>query len=112
GPAAAPLDVPAGGDHAALPAADPATLPPPPPVLAPAEQPVRWLFYTSGTTAAPKGVRHTDGSIIAATTGIVDSYRITAADRQAIGFPVAHVGGVIWLVGGAVTGFTQLLVES
>jgi acyl-CoA synthetase (AMP-forming)/AMP-acid ligase II len=77
-----------------------------------ADQPVGWLFYTSGTTADPKGVRHTDASIIAAARGIVGSYRITAADRQAIAFPVAHVGGVIWLVGGLLTGFTQLLVES
>jgi acyl-coenzyme A synthetase/AMP-(fatty) acid ligase len=41
----------------ALPEGDPARLPPPP------SDPhvVRWLYTTSGTTAAPKCVRHTDG---------------------------------------------------
>jgi acyl-CoA synthetase (AMP-forming)/AMP-acid ligase II len=105
-------DVIAIADGEPLPAADPGALPPAPRALAPDDQPVRWLFYTSGTTAAPKGVRHTDASVIAATTGIVDAYRITAADRQAVAFPVAHVGGVVWLIGGLITGFTQLLVEA
>lgn len=95
-----------------LPEDEPAALPAPPEELPAGRQPVRWLFYTSGTTADPKGVRHTDASIAAAARAIVGSYRITAADRQAIAFPVAHVGGVIWLVGGLFTGFTQLLVES
>jgi acyl-CoA synthetase (AMP-forming)/AMP-acid ligase II len=95
-----------------LPESDPAELSPPPAPLPPHEQPVRWLFYTSGTTADPKGVRHTDASIIAAARGLVGTYGISAADRQAIAFPVAHIGGVIWLAGGLMTGFTQLLVES
>ena len=29
----------------------------------PARTPVRWIFYTSGTTADPKGAQHTDGTI-------------------------------------------------
>ena len=37
---------------------DPANLPAPPAVHDdPADDPVRWIFYTSGTTAAPKGAR-------------------------------------------------------
>jgi cyclohexanecarboxylate-CoA ligase len=95
-----------------LPEADPDGAPAPRPEVPADEQPVGWLFYTSGTTADPKGVRHTDASLIAAGRGIVAGYRITAADRQAVAFPVAHIGGVIWLVGGLLTGFTQLLVES
>lgn len=96
-------------DGSPFPEADPvrASAPRPPEAE---EPPVGWLFYTSGTTADPKGVRHTDASLIAAARGIVDCYRITAADRQAIAFPVAHIGGVIWLAGGLLTGFTQLLV--
>jgi acyl-CoA synthetase (AMP-forming)/AMP-acid ligase II len=106
------VDVAVIEDGARLPEADAGGAPAPPRSQAPAEQPVGWLFYTSGTTADPKGVKHTDASLIAAARGIVDSYRITAADRQAIAFPVAHIGGAIWLVGGLLTGFTQLLVES
>src|SRR5205085_8678931 len=51
----------------ALPDADPSLLPPPPPV--PASQDdlqAAWVFYTSGTTADPKGARHTDATIAAA----------------------------------------------
>ncbi len=37
----------------------PATLPP-----APTDgDEVRWIYYTSGTTSAPKGVQHTDGTL-------------------------------------------------
>src|SRR5207245_5518710 len=50
-----------------LPEGDPATLPPPPPAPDdPADLPVRWLFYTSGTTADPKGAQHTDRTVMAA----------------------------------------------
>ena len=49
------------GDRSALPEGDPSTLPPPPaPIADPGAAPVRWVFYTSGTTADPKGARHTD----------------------------------------------------
>ncbi len=43
-----------------LPEGDPATLPAPP--LSGDE--VRWIYYTSGTTSDPKGVRHTDTTLI------------------------------------------------
>ena len=48
------------------PEGDPATLPAAPAVHDdPAADPVRWIFYTSGTTAAPKGAQHTDRSVLA-----------------------------------------------
>ena len=43
-----------------LPDGDPSVLPPPPAPTNAADAPVRWVFYTSGTTADPKGARHTD----------------------------------------------------
>src|SRR6478735_9064149 len=47
-----------------LPEGDPGVLPPAPGVLTdPASAPVRWIYYTSGTTADPKGARHTDPSV-------------------------------------------------
>ncbi|GFE16198.1 hypothetical protein Sgleb_42450 [Streptomyces glebosus] len=42
-----------------LPDADPAVLPPPPAD----DDAVRWIYWTSGTTSAPKGVLHTDRSL-------------------------------------------------
>jgi cyclohexanecarboxylate-CoA ligase len=53
--------------------ADPVILAPPPDGsppdgvagLAGVEQPVRWIYSTSGTTSDPKGVRHTDATLIA-----------------------------------------------
>src|SRR3954463_181997 len=53
-----------------LPEGDPSTLPPPPSTADPL--PVRWRFYTSGTTADPKGAQHTDASIMASATAMVE----------------------------------------
>src|SRR5438105_2569852 len=49
-----------------LPEGNPATLPDP------SSDPhaVRWLYSTSGTTAVPKIVRHSDATLIAGGTGI------------------------------------------
>ena len=44
-----------------LPDGDPATLRRPLP--RPTDDPVRWIFYTSGTTADPKGAQHTDATV-------------------------------------------------
>ena len=50
---------------AGLPEGDPADLPP---LAIPAagEAPVRWVYYTSGTTSDPKGVQHTDQTLLSA----------------------------------------------
>src|SRR5205823_1357166 len=54
-----------------LPDADPASLAPPlPPPSSPDDAPVRWAFYTSGTTADPKGAQHTDRTIMASAYGM------------------------------------------
>ncbi len=72
-----------------LPDGDPAAL-----ALAPASgEQARWVYYSSGTTAAPKGVRHTDKSVIAGSNGVV---RIVGTDNvhvNPIAFPVSHIGG-------------------
>ena len=57
-----------------LPEGDPGGLPPVPVVPAdPVDQPVRWIYSTSGTTSDPKGVRHTDATLIAGGIGLVES---------------------------------------
>jgi len=48
------------GDDLALPEGDPSTLPPAP------DADTRWIYFSSGTTADPKGAKHSDASLIAA----------------------------------------------
>jgi acyl-CoA synthetase (AMP-forming)/AMP-acid ligase II len=72
--------------------------------------PVRWVFYTSGTTAEPKGARHTDASVLASSAGIVQALAVTASDRVGLVFPVAHVGGCgTWLGACLLAGCTLIL---
>ena len=59
----------------ALPEGDPATLPPFTPVPDAASAPIRWIFYSSGTTADPKGARHTDPSVRASADAMTDEPR-------------------------------------
>jgi len=71
---------------------------PPPPLPERAGDPVRWIFYTSGTTADPKGARHTDASVLASARGMGERLACTPADRAGLVFPVAHIGGCgTWL---------------
>jgi acyl-CoA synthetase (AMP-forming)/AMP-acid ligase II len=60
---------------------------------------VRWIFYTSGTTADPKGAMHTDATVAAAARGVNDAFETTPADRFAMVFPFTHVGGIQSLFG-------------
>jgi acyl-CoA synthetase (AMP-forming)/AMP-acid ligase II len=90
-----------------LPTAVPGSLP----EVAVDGDPVRWVFHTSGTTAAPKGVLHTDGTLRAAARAFIHSVRMTAADRNALPFPVAHIGGIQLLVASLEVGCVNILLE-
>jgi cyclohexanecarboxylate-CoA ligase len=70
------LDVDAGGHL------------PPPPVDA---DEARWLFYTSGTTSEPKGVRHSDRTILATGTAMKGKGAVPGG-RWAGAVPITHVG--------------------
>jgi acyl-CoA synthetase (AMP-forming)/AMP-acid ligase II len=83
---------------------DPATLPPPPDPSR--DEPVRWIFYTSGTTADPKGAQHTDRTVIAGAVGYAKKTHVGADDISLVAFPFTHIGGVIIGV------FTPLLTGS
>ena len=93
----------------ALPEGDPATLPP---FVAPPPDATRWVFYTSGTTADPKGARHTDATVIAAGLGVIDRTGIRPDDVAAVVFPITHVGGVLSLLEALATGSAFVLVEA
>src|SRR3989440_142032 len=68
--------------------------------------PVRWIFYTSGTTADPKGAQHTDRSALAGAIGYAEKTHVQADDIALVAFPFTHVGGIIIGV------FTPLLTGS
>jgi len=92
----------------ALPQGDPATLPPPPD---PSVDAVRWYFYTSGTTADPKGAQHTDRTILASALGMNACLGVTDADRNAVVFPFTHIGGIGWLFSALAVGFPTVYIE-
>ena len=71
----------------------------------------QWLFYTSGSTGIPKGVRHTDATLSAVARGMADHLVMTSGDRNGIAFPIAHVGGPINLMASLISGAALILIE-
>ncbi|HVU71417.1 MAG TPA: AMP-binding protein [Mycobacteriales bacterium] len=72
---------------------------------------VRWLFYTSGTTAEPKGARHADAALLAAAGGLVAACGMGPGDRLGSPAPMSHIGGIAILVAIAIAGTTLLIDE-
>ncbi|MFF7730525.1 class I adenylate-forming enzyme family protein [Streptomyces sp. NPDC008001] len=90
-----------------LPEGDPGDLPPPP-----ADgTDIRWIYWTSGTTSAPKGALHTDRGLIAAGACLAAALRLTPEDVGSMAFPYAHVAGPDYTVMLLLRGFPALLVE-
>lgn len=73
---------------------------------------MRWLFYTSGTTAEPKGAKHTDSTIEAASAAMVGCLQLGRDDRSALVFPFTHIGGINWLFACLMTGCTLIAAEA
>ena len=92
----------------ALPAGDPATLPP----VVDDPGGVRWLTYTSGTTADPKGARHTDRTVGAFPLAMGQRLDVQAGDRYSLVFPFPHIGGIGLLYMALQTGCTHLMDET
>src|SRR5215469_8714425 len=95
-----------------LPAGDTAALPVPLDPPSPGTGECRWIYYSSGTTADPKGARHTDGSVIASANGMVDGLGLGAGDVYPIAWPFAHIGGVAMLSAVLRAGGTLVLFDA
>ncbi|MEW2632778.1 AMP-binding protein [Streptomyces sp. NPDC048389] len=90
-----------------LPDGDPSALPAPPA----SGTDVRWIYWTSGTTSDPKGVLHTDRSLIAGGSCLAHALRLSADDIGSIAFPFAHIGGPDYLIMLLLYGFPAVLFE-
>ena len=101
------VDTPAGAGG--LPSGDPATLPPTP---SGEGDPVRHIYYSSGSTADPKGARHTDSSAMNSANGTMLGYEVTEGDCIPLPFPYTHIGGMAMTVVSLYTGCRMLLIET
>jgi acyl-CoA synthetase (AMP-forming)/AMP-acid ligase II len=93
-----------------LPEGDPAALPPPPGPESGDDE--RWIYYTSGTTSDPKGVRHTDRTLVTGGRGLAIACDMSEDDVGSIAFPFAHIAGPDYLVMVLALGFPAVLLES
>ena len=97
------------GNTLRLETGDPATLPPTPPLDG---DPVRWLYTSSGTTADPKGVRHTDRSVMHSASGPIQAAGMNVRDVNPLAIPISHIGGLTMLTAGLMTGMRLVLFDS
>lgn len=75
---------------------------------------VKWVFFTSGATGRPKGAKHSDRSLVQpgiAFAGVGELGR-KPNEVGSIGFPIAHIGGILYIVSALAGGFPILLLES
>src|SRR2546428_3461150 len=59
---------------------------------------VSMLFYTSGTTADPKGVQHTPSTLGAVIRFQAELLHPSPDDRSLLQFPLPHLGGIVLFV--------------
>lgn len=94
------------GDIAALSDEELDTLPEPP-----REDSGGWVYTSSGSTARPKTIVHTDASVTASAHAQLSQLDLGPEDLFPVSFPIAHIGGMAWLTTSWRAG-TQLMLDS
>jgi acyl-CoA synthetase (AMP-forming)/AMP-acid ligase II len=91
-----------------LPDADPSNLPP-----APTDgDEVRWVYFTSGTTSNPKGVCHSDRTLITGANGLAAALDMSPDDVGSMAFPFSHIAGPDYFGTMLLGGFGAVVFES
>ncbi len=90
-----------------LPSGDASNLPAPPKT----NDDCRWIYFSSGTTAAPKGVRHNDIAAIASGASLSERLGFGPTDVYPIAWPFTHIGGIAMLVTSLNTGVRLVLFD-
>ena len=101
------LGAPGSGVGLRLPTADPDSLAPPASLDGP-----RWIYYSSGTTADPKGARHSDASVMASANGLLNLMGLGVRDIYPIPWPLTHIGGASVLAASLRGGVHLVLFEA
>ncbi|HEX3706546.1 MAG TPA: AMP-binding protein [Mycobacteriales bacterium] len=73
---------------------------------------VRWIYYTSGTTSEPKGVQHTDQTLMAGGRGLAAAVDMSPDDIGSMAFPYSHIAGPDYLLMMLAAGFGAVLIEA
>ncbi len=84
------------------------SLPPPPS----RSDDCRWVYYSSGTTSTPKGVRHTDTSAMAASLAMIERCEFNDNDVYPIAWPFTHIGGIAMITTALHTRMKLVLFDS
>ena len=69
------------------------------------------LIYTSGTTGFPKGVMHSQRSVVLAGEGFVRRMHLDPAERILCILPMFHVNAIFYSLSGAIAAGATLLLE-
>lgn len=69
------------------------------------------IIYTSGTTGFPKGVLHSQGSLIAAGEAFVERLHLQPDDRLLLILPMFHINAMFYSVSGTFAAGATLLIE-